>query len=328
MSSIRPLFARLAAVLPLVACAAFPMSTVAQAYPDKAVRIIVPHGAGSSPDATTRLVAQHLTERLGQSFVVENRAGAGGVIGMGAIAKAAPDGYTLGIGHIGTLTINPSVYAKLPYDPVKDFVPIMQSVETPLLMVASESSPYKTVADVVAAAKANPGKLTFSSAGNGTASHMAGEYFATQAGISLTHVPFKGAVDALTAVAAGSVAITFGGQPAAWPLVKADKLRALGLTAASRVAEFPETPVVAETLKGYAVLDWNGFIAPAGTPQPIIEKLQREISAVLAQPDVIRQLRGQGVIPVPNTSAEFAAFIASERQKWSRVAKEVNIRLD
>jgi len=308
--------------------AAAPQGATAQSYPTRPVRIIVPHGAGSSPDTITRLVAQHLGERLGQPFVVENRAGAGGTIGLGAAARAPADGYTLTVGHIGTLTINPNVYSKLPYDPVKDFAPIMLSARTPLLVVVSAESPYKSIADVIAAAKADPGKLTFSSAGNGTASHMSGEYFKTLAGISITHVPFKTAPEALTGVASGAVTLTFGGQPPAWPMVKAGKLRALALTSDQRVAEFPETPVVAETLPGYEMFDWNGFMAPAGTPPAIVATLHKAIAAILAEPDVVRQLRGQGLLPMPNTPEQFARFIDAERGKWARVAKEVKIQLD
>lgn len=319
---------RIGLLLGVTAAIALPQMSFAQNYPAKQVRIIVPHGAGSSPDVATRLIAQRLTERLGQSFFIDNRAGAGGSIGMGAIAKSPNDGYTLGIGHIGTLTINPSVYAKLPYDPVKDFTPIMQTVKTPLLVVVSEASPYKSIADVVAAAKANPGKLTFSSAGNGTASHMAGEYFKTLAGVSVTHIPFRSAPDALLGVASNDVTLTFGGQPSAWPLVRGKRLRALALTSDVRMKEFPEVPVVAETLKGYEVFDWNGFIAPAGTSPEIVAKLHEEITAILKQPELEKQFLDQGLIPVKNTPAQFQKFIESERQKWGRLAKQVNIQLD
>jgi tripartite-type tricarboxylate transporter receptor subunit TctC len=319
------LLAAVAASIPNVDASA---QGAAAQYPDKPVRVIVPHAPGSSPDIVTRIVAQHLGERFGQSFVVENRAGAGGTIGLAQAARAAPDGYTLAIGHIGTLTINPSVYTKLPYDPAKDFTPIILQVKTPLLLVAAENAPYTSVAEVIAAAKASPGALTVSSSGNGTASHMAAEYFNTLAGVDIKHIPYKSAPDALTGVAGGSVSITFGGQPAAWPLVQGHRLRALALTSGSRVAEFPQTPVIAESVKGYEVFDWNGFIAPAGTPPQIVAKLHDAIAQILAEPDVIKQLRAQGLMPESNTSAQFGEFIKSERAKWSRVAKEVNIRLD
>ncbi|MBV7482968.1 tripartite tricarboxylate transporter substrate binding protein [Bordetella sp. BOR01] len=314
--------------LAALTAAAMPLAHSAQPYPSKPVRIILPHSPGSSPDMVARLVAEKLGEQLGQPFVIENRTGAGGSIGLGAAAKAAPDGYTLTVGHVGTLTINPSVYAKLPYDPAKDFTPIMLSARTPLLVVVAADSPYKSIADVIAAAKAQPGKLMFSSAGNGTASHMAAEYFDEETGISMVHVPFKSASEALTGVASGAVTLTFGGQPAAWPLVKAGKLRALALTSGERVDEFPDTPVIAETVKGYEMFDWSGFMAPAGTPDDIIALLHKHIAAILAEPDMVRRLRQAGLLPMPNTPGQFGEFIASERAKWGRVAKEVNIHLD
>lgn len=300
----------------------------AQDYPSKPVRVLVPHAAGSSPDVVTRIVAQKLSERLGQPFTVDNVVGAGGSIGLGAGAKAAPDGHTVVIGHVGTLTINPNIYPNLSYDPLRDFAPITQSVTTPLLAVVASTSALKNTAELIADAKANPGKLTFSSAGNGTASHMAGVLFASMAGISLTHVPYKTAPAALTAVASGDVTLTFGGQPPAWPLVRANRLRALGLTSAARVTEFPDVPVLAETVKGYEVLDWNGFMLPKSTPAAIGTKLHRELVAILSDPEVAKQLRAQGLNPVANTPAEFATVIERETQKWARVAKAVKLSLD
>lgn len=300
----------------------------AQSYPSKPIHVILPHAPGSSPDVVTRLVSQKLSLRLGQPVVVENRVGAGGAIGLGAAAKAAPDGYTLVIGHVGTLTINPNIYPNLPYDPKKDFAPITESATTPLLVVVAADSPYKSVADLIKDAKAHPDRLTFSSAGSGFASHMAGVLFNSMAGVSMMHVPFKSAPAALTAVVSKDVTLTFGGQPPAWPLVKGNKLRALGLTSASRVAEFPDTPVIAETVKGYEVLDWNGFMAPAATPKPIIDKLHGELVQILKDPETNKQLRGMGLLPVGNTPAEFAAVIARETEKWAKVAKEINLKLD
>jgi tripartite-type tricarboxylate transporter receptor subunit TctC len=322
MHSTRRTFCSLAA---LAICAG---KAPAQGYPSRALRILVPHAPGTSPDAMARLVAQRLSERLHQPCVVENRAGAGGSIGMGAAAKMPADGHTVVIGHVGTLTINPSVYAKLAYDPEKDFVPIIQAVKTPLLMVVAESSPLKAVADVIAAGKQDPDKLTYSSAGNGTASHMAGEYFRTVTGAAMTHIPFKNASDALVGVAGGEVTLTFGGQPAAWPLVRGKRLRPLGLTSDARLPEFPDTPTIAETARGFEMLDWSGFMAPAGTPEPIVARLQQEIAAILAEPEIVRTLRQQGLMPVPDTSEHFRRFIRQEREKWTRVARQVNLRLD
>jgi len=299
-----------------------------QSYPDKPLRVIIPHGAGSSPDVVTRLVAQKLSGQLGQPVLVENKVGAGGSIGMGQAARAVPDGYTLVIGHVGTLTINPNIYLDLPYDPRRDFAPVTLSVTTPLVAVVGASSPYKTVADVIAAAKSEPGKITYSSAGNGTASHMAGELFAAMAGVRLVHVPYKTAPAALAAVVGGDVTLTFGGQPPAWPLVKADKLRALGLTSATRAAEFPDVAVIAESVPGYEVLDWNGFMVPAGTPPEVVARLNKELVAILTDEDLARQLRAQGLNPAPGTPADFSAMIDRESRKWAGVAKDIKLKLD
>ena len=323
-----PFFKTLNRCAALVLLSVAALGAAAQDYPSKPVRVLVPHAAGSSPDVVTRIVAQKLSERLGQPFTVDNVVGAGGSIGLGAGAKAVPDGYTVVIGHVGTLTINPNIYPNLSYDPLRDFAPITQSVTTPLLAVVAATSALKNTAELIADAKANPGKLTFSSAGNGTASHMAGVLFASMAGISLTHVPYKTAPAALTAVASGDVTMTFGGQPPAWPLVRANRLRALGLTSAARAAEFPDVPVLAETVKGYEVLDWNGFMLPKATPAAIGTKLHRELVAILSDPEVAKQLRAQGLNPVANTPAEFATVIERETQKWARVAKAVKLSLD
>lgn len=300
----------------------------AQSYPDKPLRVIIPHGPGSSPDVVTRLVAQKLSERLGQPVLVENKVGAGGSIGMGLAARAAPDGYTLVIGHVGTLTINPSIYADLPYDPRRDFAPVTLSVTTPLLAVVGAGSPYKNVAELITAAKAQPGTITYASAGNGTASHMAGELFAAMAGVKLVHVPYKTAPAALSAVVGGDVVLTFGGQPPAWPLVKGDKLRALGLTSAARVPEFPDVAVIAETVPGYEVLDWNGFMVPAGASPAIIARLNAEIGAIIGEEDFSRQLRSQGLKPAAGSPAAFDAFIERESRKWSGVARDIKLKLD
>ena len=247
---------------------------------------------------------------------------------MGQAARATPDGYTLVIGHVGTLTINPSIYLDLPYDPGRDFAPVTLSVTTPLLAVVGANSPYKSVADLIAAAKSEPGKITYASAGNGTASHMAGELFAAMAGVKLVHVPYKTAPAALAAVVGGDVALTFGGQPPAWPLIKAGKLRALGLTSATRAAESPDVAVIAETVPGYEVLDWNGFMAPAGTPPEVVARLNKELVAILSDDDLARQLRAQGLNPAPGTPADFAAMIDRESRKWAGVAKQIKLKLD
>jgi hypothetical protein len=229
---------------------------------------------------------------------------------------------------LSRILINPNIYADLPYDPKRGFAPVTLSVTTPLLVVVAPDSPYKSVAELIAGAKANPGRVTFSSAGNGTASHMAGVLFGAMAGASLVHVPYKTAPAALTAVAGGDVNLTFGGQPPAWPLVKGGKLRALGLTSSARVGEFPDTPVLGEAVSGYEVLDWNGFMVPAGTAPEIIARLNRELLAIINDADMTRQLRAQGLAPATGTPDQFAAWIERERQKWARVAKDIKLKLD
>lgn len=300
----------------------------AQAYPAKPIRIIVPHAAGTTPDVVARLVADRLQPRMGQAFVIENRPGAGGSIGLGAVAKANPDGYTLGMGHVGTLTINPTIYRNLPYDPLKDLTPIVLAARTPLLLVVSAATPYRSLADVIAAAKVRPDFLTYASAGNGSASHMGGEYLKTAASVSITHVPFKSTGEGLTAVVAGEVSMMIAGLPESGQLVKDNRLRAIALTGERRLADQPGVPVIAETLKDFNLLNWTGFVAPQGTPADIVRRLHSEISAVLAEGPIQQKFREQSLQVIPNTSEEFQRFIQSEIARWSRVAKAVNLRLD
>jgi tripartite-type tricarboxylate transporter receptor subunit TctC len=318
----------LAPLCALAATLLFAAPSWAQPYPSKLVRVIVPYSPGSNPDLMARLMSQKLAEQLGQPFVTDTKIGAGGSIGMAVGAKAEPDGYSIILGHVAGLAINPNVYAKLPYDVHKDFVPVAQIYKSPLMLVVSESSPYKSVADLIAAAKANPGKLTFSSGGNGTGAHLSGEYFNGLANVSMLHVPFRSSNDSMVAVVGGSVNAVFINQSAAWPLVQAKKLRALAITSDARIAEYPELPTVAATLKGFEYYDWGGIIAPAGTPPAIVAKLQQEINAVLVQPDVIQQMRRQGFLPVLGSSEDFDKFIKSEQQKWGQVAKRINLKLD
>ena len=312
----------------LAATLTFAAPSWAQTYPDKLVRVVVPYSPGSNPDLMARMMSRNLAERLGQPFVIDTKIGAGGSIGMAAGAKADPDGYSIIVGHTAGLAINPNVYSKLPYDVHKDFVPIAQIYKSPLMLVVSENSPYKSVADLIAAAKARPGKLTFSSGGNGTGAHLSGEYFKGLANIFMLHVPYRTSNDSMVAVISGDVSAVFINQSAAWPLVKAKKLRALAITSDARIAEYPDLPALSETLKGFEYYDWAGFVAPTGTPAPIIAKLQREMNIVLAEPEVIKQMRGQGFLPVQGSSEDFNKFIKSEQQKWGQVAKRINLKLD
>lgn len=305
------------------------MSAFAQAYPAKAVKVIVPYGPGSNPDVAARVISQSLQARLGQPFVVDSRVGAGGSIGLGAAAKASPDGYTIVVGHIGGLAINPNIYRTLPYDANADFVPIAQLYNSPLVLLVAENSPYKTLADLLADAKAHPGKLTFSSGGNGNGAHLSGESLGKLAGVSMRHVPYKTMGPALTDVVGGEITFTFGNFSLGMPLVKGKKMRALALSGSTRDPLYPDIPVVGETVKGFEFQDWTGVLAPKGTPPDIVVKLQQEISAALAQPQVIEQMHAQGLNPVQGgTSAQFAKFIQSEQKKWGAVAKSINLQID
>ncbi len=312
----------------LAAALTFVAPAWAQAYPSKAVRVIVPYSPGSNPDLMARMMSKNLAERLGQPFVIDTKIGAGGSIGMAAGAKADPDGYSIILGHTAGLAVNPNVYTKLPYDVYKDFVPVAQIYKSPLMLVVSEASPYKTVADLIAAAKASPGKLTFSSGGNGTGAHLSAEYFKGLASIFMLHIPFRTSNDSMVAVAGGDVNAVFINQSAGWPLVKAKKLRALAITSDTRIAEYPDLPALAETLKGFEYYDWGGIMAPAGTPAPMVAKLQKEMNAVLAQPEVVQQMRGQGFLPVQGSTEDFNKYIKSEQLKWGQVAKRISLKLD
>ena len=304
------------------------MPAFGQNYPSKVVKVVVPYSPGSNPDLATRVVMQALSVRLGQPFIIDTKIGAGGSIGLSAGAKAAPDGYTITTGHVGGLAINPSIYDKLPYDVAKDFVPITQMYKSPLLMLVAENSPYKTLADVLAAAKANPGTITYSSGGNGNGAHLSGESLSALAGVSMKHIPYKSVSDALVGVAGGDITFSFGNLALGMPLVKGKKLRALAFSGDARVAEYPDIPVVGETVKGFEFNDWSGMLAPAGTPPAIVAKLQRDISAVLAQPEVIKTMRAQGLIPVQSTPQEFGKFIDSETKKWGQLSKSINLKLN
>lgn len=299
-----------------------------QSYPAKSVKVIVPYSPGSNPDLAARIVTQQLSERLGQPFVPDTKIGAGGAIGLSAAAKAAPDGYTLVVGHVGGLSINPSIYEKLPYDAARDFVPIMQMYKSPLLLVVAENSPYKTVADLIAAAKASPGSITFSSGGNGNGAHLSGESLSALSGVSMKHIPYKTVSDALVGVVGGDITFSFGNLSLGMPLVKGKKLRALAFSGDARVTEYPDVPLVSETVKGFEFHDWSGMLAPAGTPPAIVAKLQRDITSILMQPEVVRHMRAQGLIPVQNTSEEFGKFIDSEQKKWGQLARSINLKLN
>ncbi|MEO7727758.1 MAG: tripartite tricarboxylate transporter substrate binding protein [Burkholderiales bacterium] len=312
----------------LAICGGIAPRAFAQAYPSKPIRNIVPFPAGGTSDILARALGQKLTEEWGQQVVVDNRAGAGANIGAEVAAKAAPDGYTLFMMSTAH-TINPSLYSKLSYDPVKDFAPITMLVATSQVLVVHNSLPVKTVREFIAFAKKHPGELLYSSAGNGGQPHLSAELFRMMTGISYVHVPYKGAPPAMVDLLAGHVALTFATAPSAVPFVKAGQLRALGVSTAKRIAALPEVPTIAEAgVPGYEAAGWNGLVAPAGTPAAIIDKLNGAFVKILRMPAVASYLSGQGADPDPGTPAEFSAYIKAEIVKWAKVVKDSGARVD
>lgn len=299
---------------------------LAQGYPNRTIRLVVPSSPGGGTDITGRILAQKLSEQLGQQVVVDNRAGAGTIIGNEIVAKSAPDGYTLLMG-ISTLAINPSMYSKLPYDALHDFAPISQVVSAPNILTVHPSVPAKTVKEFIALAKAKPGSIVFGSAGLGTSPHLSGELFKAMAHIDILHVPYKGSGQSIISLLAGEIEANFPSVPTAIPYIKAGKLRALGVTTATRAQALPEVPSIAEAgLPGYEATQWFGVLAPAGTPRPIIDRMYQEISRIMHAPDVKERFIADGTEPVGGTSEEFAAYIKSETEKWAKVIKAAGIK--
>jgi tripartite-type tricarboxylate transporter receptor subunit TctC len=317
---------RLAAALAVMA---LPWHAQAQSYPNKPVKLVAPSTPGDAPDVIARLVADKLSTALGQQFVVENRPGAGGVVGSDYVAKAAPDGYTLIMGNAGSHGINAAVYAKLPYDIQKDFAPVSQIAIAPNVMVINPSVPANSVAEFIAYAKANPGKLSYASGGNGSSAHMSMELFKSMAGIDIQHVPYKGSSPALTDVVSGQVVAFIGNMPPTVPLIKAGKLRALAVTTRSRSALMPELPTIAEAgLPGFETVAWFGVLAPAATPPDVVNKLSAEIARIAKSPEIRDKLVAMGAEPVGSTPEEFKAVIDRDIAKWKPLAQKVGIKID
>ena len=304
------------------------------AWPSKPVRIVVPFAPGGTTDILARAMAPELSRALGQSFIVENRAGAGGNVGAEAVARSPADGYTLLMGTVGTHGINKALYAKLPYDPQKDFASITLVAGVPNVMVMNADKAralgINTVADFIKYAKANPGKLSMASSGNGTSIHLAGELFKSRTGIFMTHIPYRGSGPALLDLVAGNTDVMFDNLPSALPQIKAGKLKAFAVTSAERSAAVPELPTIAEAagLKGFDASSWFGLLAPAGTPADIITRIQQETAKALASPAVKEKLLAQGAIPGGNTPQEFARMIDAEHIKWAGVVKASGAKVD
>jgi len=300
----------------------------AQPYPSKPVRIVVNFPAGGVADLYGRIIAAKVQEAWGQPVVVENRTGAGGNIGADAVAKSAPDGYTLNMSAIGPHAINVSLFSKMPYDPVKDFAAVALVLEAEGLLVLHPSIPASSVAELIAYARANPGKLTFASAGMGTASHLAGELFKSMAKVDMTHVPYKGNVPAITDLLAGQTSLLFATMPTVLPHAKAGKLRALATIGSVRSMAAPELPTIGESLPGFEVNNWIGLFAPAGTPPEIVRRWNGEVMRIMQAPDIQARLPAEGARFSPNTPEQFAAFVKSEIAKWAPVVKASGARVD
>ena len=312
-----------------IAIAAVATGALGQPYPSKPVKLVAPSTPGDAPDVIARLVADKLSIALGQQVVVENRPGAGGVVGSDYVAKAAPDGYTLIMGNAGSHGINAAVYSKLPYDIQRDFAPVSQVAVAPNVIVINPSLPASTVAEFIAYAKANPGKLSYASGGNGSSAHMSMELFKSMSGIDIQHVPYKGSSPALTDVVSGQVVAFIGNMPPTVPLIKAGKLRALAVTTTSRSALMPELPTIAEAgLPGFETVAWFGVLAPAGTPPDVVNKLSAEIARIAKSPEIRDKLVAMGAEPVGSTPEEFRAVIDRDIAKWKPLAQKVNIKID
>jgi len=312
------------AVLALLATGAW-----GQAYPAKPIRLVVPFPAGGTTDILARAVGQKLTEAWGQPVVVDNRPGAGGNIGAELVAKAAPDGYTLLMGTVGTHAINASLYAKMPYDHIKDFAPVILVAGVPNVLVVNPAVPVNSVQELIAYAKANPGRLNFASSGSGTSIHLSGELFKVMAGVQMTHIPYKGSAPALQDLIGGQVQLMFDNLPSALPQIKGGKLRALAVTSAARAAALPDVPTVAEAgLPGFEASSWFGVLAPAGTPVAIIARLNAEIAKWLASPEAREKLASQGANAAGGSPEDFAKHIAAETAKWQKVVKESGAKVD
>ena len=301
----------------------------AQAYPSRPLRLIVPFPPGGAVDAWARIVQTRLGEVLGQGVVIENRGGAGGMIGAELVAKAAPDGYTLLVGNVAALAMNVGVFSKMPYDPVRDFAPVMRTVVVNYALVVHPAVSARTVGELIAHAQANPGKLSYGSAGSGSAPHLATELLKQRAGIDMVHVPYKGGGPMVADLLGGQIQLAIGDQANLMPQVKAGKLRVLAVGSALRSPGYPEVPTIAEAgFPGYEAAAWQGVVAPAGTPAEVVKRLNEALARVMDLPDVRERLVGAGLDPAGGSPEDFARHIRAEIAKWSKVAKDVGARAD
>lgn len=320
----------LAAAGAACALALAPLAAHAQAaFPTRPITIVVPFSAGGTTDILARVIGQYMSKDLGQPVIVDNRAGAGGNIGAQNVARAAPDGYTILMGTVGTHAINQSLYKKMPFDPIKDFAPLSRVALVPNLLVANPAQPFKSVKELIAYAKANPGKVTFGSSGSGTSIHLSGEMFQHMAGVKMQHVPYRGSSPAVTDLLGGQIAVMFDNMPSAIGHVKAGKLRALAVTTPKRSPALPDVPTIAEAgVPGYSATSWFGLLAPANTPAPVVARLNASILKALADPEVKKKMAEQGAEPFGEKPEQFAEFIRSETAKWGTIVKQSGATAD
>lgn len=301
----------------------------AQAYPAKPVRLIVPFPPGGGVDFIGRIIGKGLSERLGQQVTVDNRPGANAILGLEILKNAPPDGYTIAAASAGPLTVNPHIYRKLAYDTLRDFTPISNMVNFPLLLVAHPSLPVKNVRDLIALAKARPGEITYSSPGSGNSGHLTAALFDSMAKIKTVHVPYKGTAPAVVAVLSGETQLTWSSIPTILPHVRSGRVRALGVGNKERLAALPDFPTIAESgVPGYEGYAWGGMIGPANMPKDIVARLNKEIGVVLGQKDVIDNMLAQGTVPTPSSPEEFTAYMKSELKKWGDVVKLAKIQAE
>ena len=308
---------------------ALPLLAAADTYPSKPIRFVVPYPAGGPLDTIARLLGQKVSESVKQPVVVDNKPGAGGNIGADAVAKSPADGYTILMGAVATHAINPTLYASIPYDPVRDFIPVTQVASTPNVLVVNPSVPAASVREFIAYAKANPGKLNFGSGSTGSAGHLAGELFKTMAGVEMTHVPYKGAAPAMNDLVGGQIQLMFDNLASSLGQVKAGRVRALAVTTARRTSLAPDLPTIAESgLPGFDINTWFGIFVPANTPREVVERLHAQFTRALALPDVKERMLALGAEPVGSRPDEFAAYIRAEGEKYARLIKASGAKAD
>ena len=323
----RKLISAAAIVAAVLSAAAAPAS--AQEWPTRGtIRLIVPYPAGGGTDVVARIVAKYLSERLKQTIIVDNRGGANGQIGLQALKQSAPDGYTMAMTSDSPMTVNKWVYKSIPYDPMKDFIHVTSVIRLPSLLAVHPSLPVKNVAELIALAKEKPGSLNYASAGVGNFSHLEAELFAQKAGIKLTHVPYKGTGPSSLGLIAGEVQMSFNNVSTLWPYVKEKKLRALAVLEPKRMPDLPDVPAVAETIPGFDMAPWVGIILPAGVPQPIVDRLTKEILEVMKTPEAVKTFTDQQLVVMTLPGKEFTALIQKDSDKWEKVVKEAGIKLD